>query len=210
MRKLVRDKRMCCMGGERVGDFGMNRVIVAAALAALLSTSASAQFLSPRPTAPNASTMAPPASIPSDTPCPPTTAAPTGAWSEWVPPAAMAAGGTVPTHTLGTRTDLSLDPTAKVAYKLSLAKPPRPGTYGGMLSVKVVTAGTYQVALGAGAWIDLVKDSKTVESVTHEHGPACSGIRKIVGFALSPGNYTIQLSNSPDPWISVMVIAKNG
>ncbi|MDO7842913.1 hypothetical protein [Sphingomonas immobilis] len=187
----------------------MSKVIVAAALAALLSSGASAQRLI-APAAPSASTMAAPAAIPSDTPCPPTTAAPSGAWAEWVPPTSVAAGGTVPALTIGTRTDLTLDATEKVAYTLALARPPRPNTWGGMLSLKIATAGTYQVALGTGAWIDVVKDGKTVASTTHEHGPPCSGIRKIVAFTLAPGDYTIQLSNSPEPAIGVMVIAKHG
>ena len=54
-------------------------------------------------------------------------------------------------------------------------------------------AGTYGVALGAKGWIDLyrVGDRTPLASTAHGHGPDCSGIRKIVRFALTPGEYRV-------------------
>jgi hypothetical protein len=77
---------------------------------------------------------------------------------------------------------------------------------GGTLAIAVAKPGTYRVALGGSAWVDLVQDGKPVASKAHGHGPRCSGIRKIVDFALEPGNYTIQLSGSADDTVALMVV----
>ena len=68
--------------------------------------------------------------------------------------------------------------------------------------------GTYRVALGAGAWVDMLRDGKAIASTAHGHGPACSGIRKIVDFPLTPGSYVLQLAGSPDANIPVLVAMK--
>jgi hypothetical protein len=69
-------------------------------------------------------------------------------------------------------------------------------TTGAQLDLEIATAGTYQVALSEGAWIDLVQGGQSLASVGHGHGPACSSIHKIVDFTLSPGRYVIQLSGT--------------
>jgi hypothetical protein len=67
--------------------------------------------------------------------------------------------------------------------------------------------GTYRVVLGSRAWIDLVTARGTpVPSAAHSMGPACTGIRKMVDFALGAGSYTIQLSGNAEQAISVLVI----
>jgi hypothetical protein len=60
----------------------------------------------------------------------------------------------------------------------------------------VSEAGTYAVAVSLGAWIDVARDGQVLRSVAHDHGPACSTIRKIVDFRLEPGTYTITLSRT--------------
>lgn len=77
---------------------------------------------------------------------------------------------------------------------------------GGTLAIAVAKPGMYRVALGSGAWVDLVQDGKPVASKAHAHGPRCSGIRKTVDFALEPGNYTIQLSGSAEDTVAMMVV----
>lgn len=58
---------------------------------------------------------------------------------------------------------------------------------------RIATAGTYGIALGEKGWIDLyrVRDTTPLTSTAHKHGPACSGIRKIVRFDLTPGDYQV-------------------
>ena len=91
---------------------------------------------------------------------------------------------------------LKLLPTAAVAYAPPPARAPVPGTFGGNFALHVAAAGQYRVALSAGAWIEMVGNGKPIASVAHLHGPACSGIGKIVAFALAPGDYVVQLSEA--------------
>ena len=98
-----------------------------------------------------------------------------------------------------------LSHTAQVAY---LSQPEKPGgtvSYGGLLALDVVQAGTYRVALGAGPWIDVLKDGQPVTSTAHGHGPACSSVRKMVDFPLTPGRYVIQVSADADPTLAILV-----
>ncbi|HEY4274493.1 MAG TPA: hypothetical protein VGM68_03335 [Rhizomicrobium sp.] len=100
---------------------------------------------------------------------------------------------------------VALHPTRDVSY---IAQPDKPGgsvSNGGLLAVSIATAGTYQINLSSGAWIDLLQDGKAVLSTAHAPGPACTGIRKTVQFPLQPGRYVLQLSANAAPDIQVMV-----
>lgn len=70
--------------------------------------------------------------------------------------------------------------------------PRQPGRLA-LQTVRIATAGTYGIALDQKGWIDLYRtgDATAVKTVQHGHGPACSGIRKIVRFALTPGEYRV-------------------
>lgn len=76
---------------------------------------------------------------------------------------------------------------------------------GGTLALAITKPGIYRVALGDAAWIDLVRDGKLAASKAHTHGPKCSGVRKIVDFVLTPGNYTVQLSGSAADTVALLV-----
>jgi hypothetical protein len=129
------------------------------------------------------------------------------------PPAGLEAWSTVSAITMGPitigqTTGLMLQPVEKVAYSPSPSRAPRPGTFGGVYQVTVATAGTYRIALEAGAWIDVVRDGKVLESVAHTEGPPCSGIRKIVDFTLAPGRYSVQLSGAKAAPMRVLIASK--
>ena len=100
---------------------------------------------------------------------------------------------------------VALHPTREVSYVTQPDKPGGSVAHGGLLSVTVGAAGTYQVNLSSGAWIDLLQDGKAVLSTAHAPGPACTGIRKTVQFPLQPGRYVLQLSANATPDIQVMV-----
>lgn len=85
------------------------------------------------------------------------------------------------------------------------ALPEAKGANGGTLTLPIEAAGTYRIALGDAAWVDLVEDGKPVASGAHGHGPECSGVRKMVDFTLARGTYTVQLSGSPATTLAVMV-----
>jgi len=101
--------------------------------------------------------------------------------------------------------NVTLHPTREVSYVTQPDKPGGSVASGGLLAVSIATAGTYQVNLSSGAWIDLLQDGKAVISTAHAPGPACTGIRKTVQFPLQPGRYVLQLSANADPIIQVMV-----
>jgi hypothetical protein len=107
---------------------------------------------------------------------------------------------------IGQASQITLAPTEAITYPLRPEKPGGPGTFGGLLRFVVARQGTYRVVLGTAAWIDLVAPGGTaVPSAGHSHGPACTGIRKIVEFALIPGSYTLQMSGNATRATEVLV-----
>lgn len=91
------------------------------------------------------------------------------------------------------------------AQHLKLVPAPKMiGPNGGTLTLVVATPGTYRLALGSRTWIDIIRDGKVMPTSTHGHGPKCSGIRKMVDYVLSPGNYTVQLSASEADSVAVL------
>lgn len=109
---------------------------------------------------------------------------------------------------IGQGTGLQLQPVDKITLLPTPGKPPQLGSFGGVYQFNVATAGTYRVALSMAAWIDILRDGKSLESVAHTQGPACSGIRKIVDFTLAPGRYTLQLTNAKDATMRVLIAPK--
>lgn len=106
---------------------------------------------------------------------------------------------------LGKRAEVALKPTAEVRYATPPAKAPAAGTSGGIVSFAVAKAGTYRVALGAGAWIDVVQNGQVVASTDHGHIDDCSGLKKRVDFMLQPGSVTLQIAGNAGPSIAVLV-----
>jgi hypothetical protein len=99
-----------------------------------------------------------------------------------------------------------LHPTREVAYVMQPEKPGGAVAKGGIFQIEIAMAGVYRVAIGSGAWLDVLKDGKPLMSVAHGHGPTCSGIRKMVDFPLEPGRYVLQISANADPKIAVLIL----
>lgn len=102
---------------------------------------------------------------------------------------------------------LKLSPNAAVRYAAPPEKQSGAESFGGTFPVHIAWAGKYAVALGAGAWIDIVKDGEAIGSTSHQHGPTCSTIRKIVVFDLTPGHYVLQISGSKTTAIKATVVS---
>jgi hypothetical protein len=131
-------------------------------------------------------------------------------FASWRTPTALAAGtdrkgAARAVLAPGQAAILALSQTPKVAYLLRPAKPGGSVSFGGLASFTVKEAGTWRVALGAGAWIDVVKDGKASESVAHGHGPDCTGVRKMVDYQLAPGRYTLQIGANGQDKATVLV-----
>lgn len=101
--------------------------------------------------------------------------------------------------------DAALSPTREVRYAVRPEKPGGSVSYGGLFSVTVDQPGTYRVALGSAAWIDMLKGDQVITSTAHGHGPECSGVRKMVDFSLTPGRYTVQIAASGEATLPLMV-----
>jgi hypothetical protein len=107
---------------------------------------------------------------------------------------------------LGHEAALPLKPASGVDFKPALARPAKPGTFGGFFPVDVPKAGHYRIALSAGAWADLVRNGDRLKLAGHDHAPVCSGIAKIVEYDLQPGRYWLQLSESKSASIGAMIV----
>ena len=85
--------------------------------------------------------------------------------------------------------------------------PKRPGRMA-LSTFRVRAAGSYGIALGSAGWIDLyrVGSRAPLPSTAHGHGPDCSRIRKIVRFALSPGEYRVVVGGLNDPTAKLMLV----
>lgn len=106
------------------------------------------------------------------------------------------------------RTALRLHRFESLRYGVAPERKPDVHKFGGMIPIEVKKAGRLIVALDAGAWIDLVRDGAAQKSVAHGHGPACSGIRKMVEFDVTPGRYQLQIVNAPAASIHAMAVLR--
>jgi len=106
---------------------------------------------------------------------------------------------------VSSRADIALVPAAQVQF-LAPEKAPKADTNSGMVHFTVPAARTYRVALGAGAWIDVVRDGKVIASGAHGHGVPCTGVRKTVDFSLTAGDYVLQISGNHEATLSVMIL----
>ena len=104
---------------------------------------------------------------------------------------------------VGQAADLALHPVESVRLPVPAG---RAGGNGGLVSVEIVTAGTYRVALGTAAWVDVVAEGKAVASTAHGHGAPCSGIRKIVDFPLPAGRHAIAISGNAEGRTRLLVV----
>lgn len=111
---------------------------------------------------------------------------------------------------LGTARKLALAFGSTVQYAAPPERPDAGAGKAGMIAFDIGKAGVYRVALSAGPWIEVVHDGKTAKSVAHGHGPACSTIRKIVDFQLTPGRYILQLTASDTPEVTAMIAPAAG
>lgn len=142
--------------------------------------------------------------------CPATPAPLPAAFAGWTAMTATdAATGSdaAPSLQFGTGARVTLRPTPQLHFAASMKHMGEPATFGGLLAFTITRSGRYHVALGAPAWIDVVRDGATLTSVGHGHGPDCSGIRKMVDFELTPGNYLLQVAGNDAPTLGVMVTA---
>lgn len=72
--------------------------------------------------------------------------------------------------------------------------------------LRITEAGRYGIAADGKVWIDVRANAAPLASVGHGHGPACSGIRKIVWFTLAAGVYELVLSKAETANVRLLVV----
>lgn len=97
--------------------------------------------------------------------------------------------------------EAALIQTGEVRY---VTRPEKPGG-SGLYAFTVTEAGTYRIALGSGAWIDVLKDGQAITSTAHGHGPDCTDVRKMVDFPLQPGRHVLQIAASGSPSLRLLL-----
>lgn len=128
-------------------------------------------------------------------------------WNAPRPATAATSGDGLPKAVLkpGMAVDAALSPAGGVRYAVAPGKPGAADSHGGLFTFDVDAAGSYRVALGAAAWVDVIEGGRAVASSAHGHGPECSGIRKMVDFRLRAGRHILQIAGNGSPAIRVMV-----
>lgn len=134
------------------------------------------------------------------------------AFAAWGRPAtAVTAGATAVSAArieTGVAIDATLLPSIEPALAPEQARKPA-NAHAGLFRVKIPTAGDWRVALGNGAWIDLIgPDGKAVKSSAHGHMAPCTSLKKAVEFPLAAGDYLIQITGNPGASLKLMVSAK--
>jgi hypothetical protein len=117
-------------------------------------------------------------------------------------PITVVAGGDI---LVGKAARVTLGPPGATRFAVAPCRAAAIDSFAGQVTFRVASAGTYRVALDSAMWIDVVAGTAAIASTTHGHGPACSGVRKMVDFALRLGRYVIQLSGSANRQAVVMV-----
>lgn len=109
------------------------------------------------------------------------------------------------TLALGKGVDAVLPMTGKITYLAPPRKPDGLKNHGGLFQFSVDREGSYAVALGASAKIDLLKDKVTIAPTSRVDGPSCSTIRRVMDFKLTPGTYVLQVSAYADDRLALMI-----
>jgi len=79
--------------------------------------------------------------------------------------------------------------------------------YAGLAAIDVKRPGKLDIAMSNRAFVDLVRDGRTLQSTDHRRAN-CSGIFKIVSFDVEPGRYIVQVTGSQAPSIRLAAIQR--
>jgi hypothetical protein len=109
---------------------------------------------------------------------------------------------------LGAAAKVTLLQTSKVDYPVRPEKPGGSVSHGGLLAFTVAEPGTYRVALSTPAWIEVVRDGKTIAPGSFGPGPECTSIRKIVEFPLTAGAHVLEIAANAENTVNVLVVRK--
>ncbi len=133
-------------------------------------------------------------------------------WTRWTTPEQLQGGATLGTAgklVVGHTYSAALSASPVMSYVVPLPKPAAGSSFAGLFTLTIATAGTYSIALGNGAWIDVAPTAgAALTSVAHGRGPACTTIHKVVDFALQPGAYVVQVSGAQTSPVTLSIEPK--
>ena len=113
----------------------------------------------------------------------------------------------LPQLAAGAYSEVALAPAEAVHFSPPLNRAPEAGSRGGVYALNIKKDGSYRFAISPGAWIDVIgSKGQRLTSAAHTHGPACSGIGKIVDYVLPAGDYVVQFSATKAARLKVMLI----
>lgn len=127
-------------------------------------------------------------------------------WTSWTQNGQARAGAQTdgaPALILGKPVVAALTPAAYVQFAAAPGKGAKDG-HGGLFTLSLRQAARVGIALDGPAWVDVVTGTTPQIAVDHGHGPACSGIRKMVWFDLSAGRHIVQIAGSKAASVRVM------
>ena len=135
------------------------------------------------------------------------------AFAAWGKPAtAVTAGASAASAAAikpGVAIDATLLPTITPVLAPEQARKPE-NAHSGLFTVTIPSAGDWRVALGNGAWIDVIgPDVKAVKSTAHGHMAPCTSLKKAVEFPLTAGVYLIQITGNPGASLKLMISPKS-
>jgi hypothetical protein len=87
---------------------------------------------------------------------------------------------------------------------LRLGEVARPGG-AALVPFEVGEDATYRIALSNRAWVDVAAGNALIKASAHGHGPACTGIAKMVDFPLKRGRYALHLTGISTPSVKVLI-----
>jgi hypothetical protein len=108
---------------------------------------------------------------------------------------------------LATGEALTLAPQNTVKLPKDPSRAPKfPNSYAGFVTLPApASAGTYRVTLTHGAWIDVVQDGHLLKATDHTGAMGCAGLAKSVKFDLAATPFTVEISSSTAPSVSLVV-----
>ncbi|MEJ0050068.1 MAG: hypothetical protein WDN02_02440 [Methylovirgula sp.] len=108
---------------------------------------------------------------------------------------------------LGNGENLKLVPQANAKLPQEPSRPPKfPDSYAGFVTLPApASAGSYRVTIAHGAWIDVVQDGHVLKSTDHTGAIGCDGLAKSVKFDLAATPFTVEISSSTEPSVTLVV-----
>jgi hypothetical protein len=99
-----------------------------------------------------------------------------------------------------------LQPTINIRFSKPPERTPDTESFSNSVKISLKHPGVYQLAAEKPVWLDVVAPEGIEPSLSHQHGPTCSSIRKIVEYKLAAGSHIIQISGSKTASIKIMMV----